>query len=165
MAQPLRVARSVTVPVDPEFAFAKVLDLDLVSAYRRRYAAVPPIRAVRGQDGPWGTVGQTRTVQLSDGGSMNERLLTVTAPREFTYEMTDIKGLLAPLATRVDGRWTIAPAGTGTEVTWSWTVQPRGFLGAAALPAFGRMWLGYARQALEEISAQLVAAHDDPTTP
>jgi hypothetical protein len=160
MAQPLRVSRSVTVPVEPAFAFARVLDLDLAAAYRRRFAAVPPIRSVEGQDGPWGRVGQTRLVRLADGGSMREELLSVDAPHEFAYAMTDIKGPLAPLATRVEGRWTIEPAGTGCRVSWAWTVHPRGVLGAAGLPAFGRMWLGYARQALEEISATLVAAHE-----
>ena len=46
------------------------------------------------------------------------------------------------------------PAGTGTNVTWRWTIHPR--LTAPVLPVFGRMWKGYARQALEELSAQLV---------
>jgi hypothetical protein len=46
--------------------------------------------------------------------------------------------------------------GTGTRVTWQWTIHPRTALSAPVLPLFGRLWLGYARQSLEELSNQLV---------
>ena len=50
------------VPVDPEHAFDVLLVAPLPTIFDRRYGAMPPVREVRGQDGAWGTVGQTRTV-------------------------------------------------------------------------------------------------------
>jgi hypothetical protein len=41
-------------------------------------------------------------------------------------------------------------------VTWQWTIHPRSGFSAPVLPVFGRLWLGYARQSLEELSNQLV---------
>jgi hypothetical protein len=130
--------------------------MPLPTLFRRWYGPIPPIRAVLDQTGEWETVGQTRTVNLVGGGSMREELTSVDAPRSFGYTLTDVKGPLAPLVSRVEGEWIFTPAGTGTEVTWRWTIHPRSALAARAMPVFGKVWRGYARQALEVLSEQLV---------
>jgi hypothetical protein len=56
----------------------------------------------------------------------------------------------------VDGRWAFAPEGTGVRVTWSWTLHPTSTYAALVLPLVGRMWGGYARQALERASDVLL---------
>lgn len=124
--------------------------------FRRWYGPIPPINQVRDQTGNWDAPGQTRTVTLAGGGSMREELTSVDPPRSFGYTLTDIKGPLAPLVNLIEGEWIFTPAGTGTKVTWRWTIHPRSPLTAPVLPVFGRVWKGYARQALEELSAQLV---------
>jgi hypothetical protein len=111
---------------------------------------------VREQIGEWGAVGQTRIVMLVGGGSMREELTSVDPPRSFGYTLSEITGPMAPLVGRVEGRWGFAPAGTGTTVTWRWAIHPRSLLAAPLLPVLGRLWKGYARQALEELSVQLV---------
>jgi hypothetical protein len=40
-------------------------------------------------------------------------------------------------------------------VTWQWTIHPSTG-GALVMPALGRMWQGYARQALEEVEKALL---------
>jgi len=146
------VESSRAIPVAAPDAFARTLTYPLPTLFRRRYAALPPIKDVRDQDGEWASPGQTRTIVLADGGSMVEQLTSVEAPRAFTYELTQIKGALAPLTARVAGAWEFAPAGTGTTVTWRWSLEPRNAISVVGLPVFGRMWRGYARQALEELS-------------
>lgn len=84
------------------------------------------------------------------------RLTSVDPPRSFGYTLTDIKGPLAPLVALVEGKWSFAPADTGTTVTWQWTIHPRSALAAPVLPVFARMWRGYARRVLEKLSALLV---------
>ena len=66
-------------------------------------------------------------------------------------------GSLRPLVSHVDGRWAFAPEGTGVRVTWSWTLHPTSTYAARVLPLVGRMWQGYARQALEQTSDVLLA--------
>lgn len=156
MANPLVLEQSRAIPVTVEDAFARTLPLPLPDLFCHRYGPLPAIKEVTGQVGDWGRAGETRTIVLADGGTMREQLLTVGPPHEFTYRLTDITGMLASLATQVEGRWAFAPAGTGTLVTWTWSVQPRTSASSLALPVLGRFWKGYARVALQELSDQLL---------
>lgn len=173
----LVVQQSRTVPATVADAFARTLVLPLPELFRRWYGPIPPIKAVRDQTGgsasldegggklgpphqpggEWASVGQTRTVVLTGGGSMREELTEVDPPRQFAYRLTEITGPLAPLVAHVEGRWEFAPAGTGTTVTWSWVIHPRFRVAAPVLPVFGRLWKGYARRALERL-AELLAS-------
>lgn len=149
----LSQSRAVPAPVDE--AFDRVLRHPLPEVFSRRRLALPPIKDVRGQAGEWGFVGQTRTIVLADGGTMLETLTAVDRPRSFDYTITDVRGALKPLVAKADGRWTFEPAGTGTRITWTWELTPTA-AGRLAMPAFGAMWQGYARQALEEIEGILL---------
>jgi hypothetical protein len=149
--------QSRAIPVDIQRAFDLTLPAPLTTIFCRRYAILPPIREVRGQDGAWGQIGQTRVVVTTDGGTMFERLVTIEAPRLFAYRLTDITGPMKPLVDSIEGRWEFARAGTGTLVTWRWTVHPRN-LGSPFMPLISRMWRPYARQALEELSDLLLGS-------
>jgi hypothetical protein len=144
------------IPVDPKAAFDGTLPINLATIFNRWYGPIGPVKEVRHQLGEWATVGQTRTVRQVGGGSLREELTNIDAPRTFGYRLTDIKGPLAPLVDHIDGQWRFEPAGTGTNVTWQWTVHPKGKLGALAMPTFERLWCGYARQGLEQLSAELM---------
>jgi len=86
---------------------------------------------------------------------MREQLTDIDAPHSFSYRLSDITGPLRPLVESVDGRWSFVPEGTGTLITWRWTLHPRG-VGARVVPLLARMWRSYARQALEELSDVLL---------
>lgn len=152
----LTVEQSHAIPVSVDETFGGTLPLPLPTLFRHWYGPIPPIKEVRGQSGEWDAVGQTRTVMLVGGGSMREELTSVDPPRAFGYTLTHITGPLAPLVRQVDGEWIFTAAGTGTTVTWRWAIQPRSALAAPLLPVLGRLWKGYARRALKELSAQLV---------
>lgn len=156
MAKPLVVSEARAIPVTPDDAFRGTLQLPLPTLFHRWYGPIPPIKAVLNQPSEWGSVGQTRTVTLVGGGSMLEELTSVDPPRAFGYTLSDIRSPLAPLVGLVDGEWLFTPVGTGTEVTWRWTIRPKSSLAAPALPVFGRIWRGYARQVLRTLSDHLV---------
>ena len=156
MARPVTIESSRAVPVTLHEAFEGTLPIALTAIFSRRFGLLPPIKEVRGQHGVWGQVGQSRTIITSDGGTMRESLTDVQPPHSFSYRLTDITGPLRPLVESIDGRWAFAPKGTGTEITWRWTIHPRP-AGAIALPPITMMWRGYARQALELLSEQLLA--------
>jgi hypothetical protein len=155
MTSAVHLARSRTFPAGVKRSFDELLPYELPRLFNRRYLAIPPIKAVR-QDGVWGTPGQTRTVMLSGGGSMREELLEVRGPGRFSYHLDEITGPMKALVSSVDGAWEFERAGTGVRITWTWTLHPRGRAGALAMPLFGRMWQGYARQAFENIERLLV---------
>jgi hypothetical protein len=152
----LELSRSRTYPVGVARAFDAVLSLPLPGLFSRRYAALPPIVAVRDQDGEWGEVGQTRTIVLADHSTMRETLTTFDRPASFGYRLDALRGPLRPLASEVDGRWDFDKAGTGARITWSWTVHPSSAAASLLMPALGRMWQGYARQALEQLERVLL---------
>jgi Polyketide cyclase / dehydrase and lipid transport len=153
------VSQSRTYPVPVEQAFDAVLATPLEQLFAQRFGALPPIRTVRDQDGRWGSVGQSRTIVLTDGGTMREELETVRRPEVFSYRMSDFTGPMKTLVGAATGRWAFAPAGTGVRITWSWTIQPSSQIAALAMPAFGWMWRGYARRALGRLEQILL---DEP---
>ena len=153
----ITVEQSRAIPIELQRAFDVTLPMPLTAIFSRRYGLLPPIKQVRGQDGVWGQVGQTRTVVTTDGGTMRELLTEVDAPHSFSYLLSDISGPMRPLVVSIDGRWEFATLGTGTLITWRWTLHRKG-LGANVMPLITLMWRGYARQALELLSEQLLAA-------
>jgi hypothetical protein len=163
VAKALSVGQSRAIPVDVQTAFDGTLPIPLPTIFRRRYALLPPIKEVRGQVGAWGRVGQARTVVTSDGGTMREVLTEVDAPHSFSYQLSEITGPMRPLVDSIDGRWEFTSKGTGTLITWRWTLHPRG-LGAPVMPLITKMWLSYAKQSLEQLSELLLAA-DTPESP
>ncbi len=157
MAHPVTVERSRAIPVGPDEAFSRTLPMPLPTLFRRWYGPIPPIKEVRDQRGEWQSAGQTRTIALAGGGTMRETLTEVNPGRSFGYTIIDITGPMAPLVGRVDGVWLFDSVGTGTRVTWRWTLHPKSAFSAPALPVFARLWRGYANGALESLSDYLVA--------
>lgn len=157
MAKPVVVAQSLAMPVDVEEAFSRTMPVALPVICSHWYGLIPPIKGIEEQTGDWDAAGQSRVITMVGGGSVREKLTSVDPPRAFSYTLSGIKGPLAPLVSSVDGTWSFAPAGTGTKVTWQWTLHPKSALSAPLLPAFGKMWQGYARRTLEKLSAHLLA--------
>ena len=154
------VEQSRAIPIELHRAFELTLPISLTAICSRRYGLLPPVKEIRGQDGVWGQVGQSRTVVTSDGGTMREVLTEVDVPHSFSYRLSEISGPMRPLVSSIDGRWEFATQGTGALITWRWTLYPKG-LGAGVLRPIASMWRGYARQVLELLSEQLLAA-DSP---
>jgi hypothetical protein len=157
MPSPLELHARRSIPVAVGVAYDAVLPMPLPRIFSRRFLALPPITEVRDEAGEWGTVGQTRTIVLADRGTMRETLTSVVPGTSFGYDIEPLSGPLKPLVAGVEGVWAFAEAGAGVEVSWHWSVTSTR-AGAWAMPAFGRMWQGYARQALEEIERALLAA-------
>ncbi|MGO9924845.1 MAG: SRPBCC family protein [Mycobacterium sp.] len=155
MAQSLVVDESRIVSIPTEEAFDRTLPAPLPQLFKRWHGPIPPVKEVQGQAGVWDTVGQTRIARLAGGAGMCEELTSVDPPRSFGYRLTRISGPMALLVDHVVGEWIFTPAAGGTEITWRWDIHPRSPLTSWALPLFGRLWKGYARQALRDLSVML----------
>lgn len=156
IAGPLHLARSRTFPVPADRAYELTLPWPLAELFDRRFGPIPPIVGTE-QEGTWGVEGQARTIRLGDGGTMREQLVEVDAPHRFAYEITQLTGPMKPLASRIEGSWAFDPVGTGCRVTWSWTIHPASSAAALVLPAFGALWKGYARRALDRLEELLLS--------
>jgi hypothetical protein len=153
-----RVEASRVVAVEPTTAFDRLIAARLPEVFRRRYAAFPPVRAVTDEPDEWGTVGQTRTILLADGGRLRETLTTVQRPHSFAYLLDDIHGPLRPFLRTVEGDWSVTPEGTGARIGWAWTLHPQASPARLTLNVIGRMWHGYADRALIELETILMRA-------
>lgn len=155
MASPLHLSSSRTYPVEVGSAYARTLTWPLEELFHKRFGPIPPI-AGTDQQGEWGTVGQERTIRTGDGGSMRERLVEVDAPNRFAYVITDVTGPMKPLASRIEGSWSFDEVGTGCRITWAWTIHAASAASSLVLPAFGLVWNGYARRALDHLEELLL---------
>jgi len=156
MASPLDIEQSRTYPVPPEQAFAFTLHSPLDKVFSRRYGPLPPVKEMT-LDGTWGTAGDTRVVHTGDGGTMREELRSVEPPSSFSYELTEVTGPLKAIAKSIDGRWTFEAVGSGTRITWAWTIHPASSASALAFPLLRPLWHGYARRALDRLEDLMVA--------
>lgn len=156
MPRPVVVEQSRAIPVSVEDAFTATMPIPLPRIFSQWYGVIPPIKEVREQTGAWDAVGQTRVLLMVGGGRARETLTSVEPPNSFGYTLSGLSGPLAALVTSVDGLWSFTPAGTGTRVSWQWTLHPKSPAAAAVTPVFAKMWKGYARVVLEKLSARLV---------
>lgn len=156
MARSVTVEQSRAIPVSVEDAFAQTMPISLPKTMSQWYGVIPPIREVRDQTGAWDAPGQTRTILMVGGGRVREQLTAVDPPHSFAYTLSQLTGPLSALVSSIDGKWSFTPAGTGTRVSWQWTLHPKSATAASLLPVFAKMWKGYARVVLEKLSAELV---------
>jgi hypothetical protein len=157
----ITLEESRTVALAVEEAFDRVLPMPLEELFVRRYGPIPAIKKTR-QDGVWGTVGQRRTIELADPGTMQEELTVVERPQRFGYRISGVTGPMKLLVSHVEGTWTFEldalPTGEGgTRITWRWVVHPANSVGRLAMPVFGRLWHGYARRSLAHLETLLTS--------
>ena len=155
MTAPYLLSSSTVVPVSPEVAHDAILAAPLDELFSTRAGMIPPIKECQGQDGPWGTVGQTRTVVLADGGSNLETLVALDRSHDYRYRLTDFTGPMKGLVASVDGRFATVAEGTGTRVTWSWEMHATNPVARALLPGLGFFWRRYAAAMWPRFAARL----------
>ncbi|WP_374947433.1 SRPBCC family protein [Agreia sp.] len=114
------------------------------------FGPLPAVIEVVGQPETWDTVGYTRTLRLSDGGSVVETITDASAEL-FAYDLSDFQRILGRLVSGARAEWTFTPAGSGTEIRWSYVFFPlpgRAFVVRAIVRLF---WARYMRRVLAVI--------------
>jgi Polyketide cyclase / dehydrase and lipid transport len=150
-----RVEASRVVSVEPGTAFDRLMHVGLTDLFARRYAAFPAVTNVTDQPESWGTVGQTRTIVLADGGRLRETLTDIQRPHSFAYLLDGIEGPLRHFVHTIDGVWTVTPHSGGACIGWAWTFYPKASPARLTTSVIARMWKGYAERALIELDAIL----------
>jgi hypothetical protein len=151
-----RVDASRLVAVEPTQAFDRLIAAPLPEIFSRRFAAFPAVREVNDEPEVWGTVGQTRTIVLTDGATLRETLTAVDRPHGYSYLLDDLHGPLKPFVRTIDGAWTVTPEGTGARIGWSWTLHPKAPPARLTMNVMARMWKGYAERGLAEVETILM---------
>ena len=155
MVAPYFLTSSTVVRATPEAAFDAVLAAPLPELFAQRSGPIPPIRECTGQEGAWGTVGQTRTVVLADGGTNLETLVALDRPGSYRYRLSSFTGPMKGLVASVDGEFAFAAEGDGTRVTWSWRMRATNPVARLLLPGLGLFWRRYAAAMWPRYAARL----------
>ena len=140
MAVPYHLSSSSVLATDVESAFQCLLDAPLEELFPTRSGVIPPVRGTEGEQGPWGELGQSRTVVLADGSRNLETLTAVDRPYDYRYTLTGFTGPMRLLVGRVEGRFAFEPVGHRTRVTWGWTLHPTSAAARLLLPVVGASW-------------------------
>ena len=125
------------------------------TAFYPRSGALPAVVEVRGQTGPWDTVGQTRTLALSDGGHVVETITDTDSPTYFAYELSDFQKLFGVLVTGARAEWRFEREAGGTSIRWTYTFfgKPgRGWIVAAIVTL---LWGPYMSRVLPPIAREV----------
>jgi len=120
-----------------------------------RFGPLPAVVDVKDQTGAWDAAGQTRTLVLSDGGSVVEHTRIVERPSFFAYELTDFQKLFGHLVSGARAEWTFTDVEGYTRISWSYEFHPyprAGLLVGAIVKLF---WAPYMRRVLPGIIAEV----------
>ena len=109
---PLEWTWDVLTPIDP-------------ARFYPRFGPLPATIKVTHQSGPWNTIGQTRRLELSDGGHVIETITDVEPHSFFAYELTDFQKIFSRLVDHARAEWTFTAVPEGTLVHWTYTFFAR----------------------------------------
>jgi hypothetical protein len=141
-----------------------VAEVPLATAYERansvdpakqypKFGPLPAVREVVDQTGSWDTVGRTRTLRLSDGGSVIEHITEADHPTFFAYELTDFQKLFGRLVEGARAEWRFTEVAGGTRIHWSYVFHPKPGAGWIVGPIVRLFWAPYMRRVLPGIVA------------
>jgi uncharacterized protein YndB with AHSA1/START domain len=150
----IEVSARVFVPQPRERVFQAAAGE--TAALSRYFTGYPPLipaiieAEVEGGDPP--RAGALRRVRMSDGSRIVERILAFEAPSLHRYDMAELNPLQRLLCVNMVSEWRFEAQGSGTRVTWDYSIHPRALRGAAA-------WLmgGLLRKAMQRCLDNLAA--------
>lgn len=135
---PTKWTWDVLTPIDP-------------TRFYPRFGPLPATIRVLDQSGPWNTVGQTRRLELSDGGHVTETITDVEPPAFFAYELSDFQKIFKHLVDHARAEWIFTPVNEGTLVHWTYTFFPHKRWGWLVYLIVRIWWERYMRTVLPEI--------------
>jgi hypothetical protein len=124
-----------------------------------KFGPLPAVTEVRDQSGAWDAVGQTRTLLLSDGGSVVETITDYRHGEFFGYELTAFQKLFGKLVSGARAEWSFSTVplgvGTGTRIRWSYKFFPKRGTALIVAAIVALFWAPYMRRVLPGIIAHV----------
>jgi hypothetical protein len=138
------------VAAHPDVVFPRLREHDPARFYPR-WGVLPAVVEVRHQSGTWDSAGRTRTLVLSDGGTVVETLTSAEAPL-FAYGLSRFTGLFGRLVAGARAEWRVTAEGDGSSIAWTYAFTPlpgRGLIVGAIVRV---AWGPYMRRVLPRIA-------------
>ncbi len=138
------------VAATPDVVFPRLRAHDPARFYPR-WGVLPAVVEVRHQTGPWDAAGRTRTLVLSDGGTLVETLVSAEEPL-FAYELSAFTGLFGRLVAGGRSEWRVVREGAGSSIAWTYAFTPLPGRGAIVAAIVRLAWGPYMRRVLPRIA-------------
>lgn len=113
---------------------------------------LPGVAEVRDQTGAWVAAGQTRTLVLTDGGTVKETLTAAAEPL-FAYDLSTFTGFFGMLVAAGRSEWRVTPSRTGSSIVWTYTFTAKPGRGFIVATIMRLAWAPYMRKVLPAIAA------------
>lgn len=108
-------------------ALRAFMDAHPVTDYVATTDAIPKIVGFEYLSGTWPTEGAVRRVDLADGSSVHERVLTNT-PDTFAYQIWNISSGPGRFVDHIKGEFTWVQDGPDVDITWDYNVRAATFI-------------------------------------
>jgi hypothetical protein len=115
------------------------------------FGPLPAVVGVRDQPATWDVVGYSRTLDLSDGGSVVETITHSEPGSFFAYDLSGFRGLFGTLVAGARAEWSFDAQGSSCRIRWTYAFRPlpgRGWVVRAVVAA---LWRPYMRRVLPVI--------------
>ncbi|CAN5403635.1 hypothetical protein BH09ACT1_BH09ACT1_21180 [soil metagenome] len=138
----------------PEIAWDVALQTT-PTAFYPKFGPLPAVIEVQNQPPTWDRVGYTRTLLLSDGGSVVEHITESDRGVFFGYDLTDFQKLFGRLVSGARAEWTFTTDAGGTRIRWSYAFHPLPGRGPIVRAIVALFWAPYMRRVLPGIIAAI----------
>jgi hypothetical protein len=123
--------------------------------YYPKSGLLPAVIGVRDRPVTWDTPGQTRTLLLSDDGSVVETITDARPLGFFAYNLTDFQKLFGRLVDHARAEWTFTQDVGGTHIHWSYAFFAKRGAGLVVAAIVHLLWAPYMRRVLPGIVAEV----------
>jgi len=158
MTTTVRAEVRIPRPVEAVFALAAGRTSNLARFFSGHKPLIPGIRSavlVGREDPP--LAGTLRDVTLSDGTSIQERVLAFDAPRLHRYDMAKMNLLQRVICSNMVGEWRFAEDGDGSRITWEYAIHEHGIGGRLLVGVVSRNFQKAMQTCLDNIGRAAVA--------
>lgn len=119
--------------------------------YYPRFGPIPATVAVHDQTGDWRSPGQTRRLELADGGSVVETTAVVVPLAFFSYDLSEFRGAFGPLVAGAHAEWRFSAVDGGTRIEWTYVFHAKPGRAFIVVPIVRLFWAPYMRRVLPGI--------------
>ena len=116
---------------------------------------IPAIREATIEGGGAVAAGALRNVRLSDGTSIQERVLAHDRPSLHRYDMADMNSLQRLLCTNMVSEWRFSDVGGATRIVWRYAIHAKGGPVLPAAWVTARLFRRAMQRCLDNVAAAL----------
>jgi hypothetical protein len=152
----IEVEAVAVIPRRIEEVFDVAVDVRSLARFFTGFAPlIPGIREASIDGGGDTVAGSLRTVRLSDGSTIKERVLALDRPRLHRYEMAEMNALQRVLCTNMVSEWRFSDAGGATKIVWRYAIHAKDAARAPAAWLVGKLFRRAMQRCLDNVAAAL----------